>query len=248
MRGVLVLDLDGTVILGDTPVLAYARAVEACTPRATGLTERVVAFLAAPGAHPALVTAQDGYQAVQLIAESVGIDDVSRNAAYARSRAGLAEDLGDVRTPTGLADLLATLPVHRAVVTNSPADGLDALLKKLGLTTVLDEVRGSAGKPAGLPDVLGDLLSRHGLEQHPHRLLSVGDIWVNDLAPALGLGCATAYVDALDRRQGPAHVRGRSLPDLYDHLTDWAHDPEGFVAAHPAAADAAVPARPGRAT
>lgn len=248
MRPVLVLDLDGTVILGDTPVLAYSRAVEASTPLADGLTDQVVAFLADPGAHPTLAGAQDGYQAVQLIAESVGIDDTSRNAAYARSRVGLADDLGDLRTPEGLADLLVDLPAHRVVVTNSPADGLDSLLDKLGLTSVVDEVHGSAGKPAGLPSVLLGLMSGHGIESRPHRLLSVGDIWANDLAPALELGCATAYVDALDRRQGPAHVRGACLPDLYGHLAAWASDPEGFVAAHPLAADAAVPARPGPST
>lgn len=248
MRPVLVLDLDGTVILGDTPVLAYARAVEATAAYADGLTDQVVEFLADPSGDADLAGAQDGYQAVALIAAAIGIDDERRNAAYARSRLGLAEDLGDLRTPEGLAEVLASLPVHRVVVTNSPADGIEDLLERLGLSEVIDEVHGSAGKPEGLPAVLMGLMSRNGITGAPHRLLSVGDIWANDLAPALELGCATAYVDALGRRQGPAHVRGTCFPDLYDDLTQWAHDPDAFVAAHPLAAEAAAPARPGRAS
>ena len=52
---VLVLDLDGTVCLGDAPVLSYAAAVAAHA--GPDLLARVNSFLADPAAHPDLTDA-----------------------------------------------------------------------------------------------------------------------------------------------------------------------------------------------
>lgn len=233
MRPVLVLDLDGTLALGDAPVLGYARAIETLAPYADGLTATVEAFLAEPGADARLRDAQDGYQAVQMLSEELGVDGALRNHAYALSRASLDVDLGDVRAPSGLAAELSELDAHRVLVTNSPRDGLDTLLGHLGVADLVDEIRTDAGKPTRMRPLLVDLLDDHGIAADPARLLSVGDIWANELAPALELGCATAYVDTFDRQQGPAHVRARTLPELYPAIREWARHPAEFVRAHP---------------
>jgi len=233
MRPVLVLDLDGTLALGNTPVLGYARAIGTLAPQADGLAAAVEAFLADPGADDRLRDAQDGYQAVQMLSEGLGVDGAVRSHAYALSRAALDDDLGDVRAPDGLVAALAELDAHLVLVTNSPRDGLDTLLGHLGIADLVHEVRTDAGKPTGMRPLLVDLLHDHGIASDPAWLLSAGDIWANDLAPALELGCSTAYVDTYDRRQGPAHVRGRTLPELYPAIREWARRPAEFVRAHP---------------
>ncbi len=233
MRPVLVLDLDGTLTLGHAPVLEYARAIETLAPQADRLTMRVEAFLADPEADALLRQAQDGYQAVHMISEELGVDGAVRNHAYALSRASLDGDLGDVRAPEGLVTALAELDADLVLVTNSPRAGLDTLLGHLGVADLVDEIRTDADKPTGMCPLLVDLLQRHDIASDPAWLLSVGDIWANDLAPALELGCSTAYVDTFDRHQGPAHVRGRTLSDLYPAIRDWARDPAEFVRAHP---------------
>lgn len=246
MRPVLVLDLDGTLAVGDAPVLGYARAIESLVPQAGGLTGAVEAFFTDPHGDERLAHAQDGYQAVHVLSEELGVDGETRDRAYAMSRAALDDDLGDVRAPEGLADALGGLDAHLVLITNSPRDGLATLLDHLGVAGLVGEVRTDAGKPAGLRRLLVELLEQHGLDDAPAALMSVGDIWVNDLAPALELGCATAYVDTFDRDQGPAHVRARTLPELYPALRAWAHDPVGFVHAHPlATAVASTTDRPG---
>lgn len=233
MRPVLVLDLDGTVALGDSPVLGYARAIESLAPAVGDLVGAVRRFLADPAADSRLSGAQDGYQAVHLLSDAAGVTDPVRNAAYRQSRALLDADSGDVAPPEGLRDLLATLDAHLVLITNSPEAGLATVLARLGLTGLLDEVRTDAGKPTGMAGLLTELLTRYDIWSTPGRLLSVGDIWANDLEPALQLGCATAYVDTYDRRQGPAHVRAHTLPELYPSLRHWAADPDGFLRAHP---------------
>ena len=249
MRPVLVLDLDGTLALGDTPVLGYARAIESLAPQADGLTAAVEAFLADPDSDERLRSAQDGYQAVAALCETHGVDTELRNRAYALSRGALDRDLGDVQAPRGLVDALGALDAHLVLVTNSPRAGLDTLLAHLGVVELVQEVHTDAGKPDGMGPLLAAVLRQHGLTAEPAHLMSVGDIWVNDLAPALELGCATAYVDTFHRQQGPAHVRARTLPELYPALRDWARDPVQFVSAHPLPTGPAVGAgttpRPG---
>lgn len=249
MRPILVLDLDGTLAVGDAPVLGYARAIESLAPQADGLTVAVEAFLEDPHGDPRLRSAQDGYQAVAALCATFGVDDELRDRAYSVSRTALDVDLGDVRAPQGLAEALAALDAHLVLITNSPRAGLNALLAHLGVTDLVAEVHPDARKPAGMGPLLGAVLHEHGLTSEPFRLMSVGDIWANDLAPALELGCASAYVDPFDRHQGPAHVRARTLPELYPALRDWARDPGEFVRAHPLPAGSVVGAgttqRPG---
>lgn len=235
-RPVLVLDLDGTVCLGDTPVLLYAERVAAFTDAPEALLELAGAFLGRrlPESAPqALIGAQDGYEAVRILAVAAGVSEEQLSEAYVSSRAAIGERPGDIHTPAGLVELLAGLDAHRVLLTNSPRDGLDAILDRLGVRGVVDEVVTDALKPTRMIAHLDGFLAAAGATDTPERLMSVGDIWRNDLAPALERGCVAAYVDAFDRRQGPAHVRAESLVDLYAAIRTWSHDPSSFIEANP---------------
>lgn len=219
---ILVLDFDGTVCLGDGPVRAYA--AEAVRGVDDDVAAHVMAGLArhldgAPDGHP------DGYAAVAaLVGPHVTPDDLQK--AYTASREALAGAALDVGAPAGLDLFLDELAgrVHRVLLTNAPLVGIPESLATLGLTGAFDEIRTEAGKPAGFPATLVDLLAG----APPATLLSVGDVWVNDIAPPLAAGCATAYLhrDPDDRR--PAHLRARQLPELYPAIAAWVADPGGL--------------------
>jgi phosphoglycolate phosphatase-like HAD superfamily hydrolase len=218
----LVLDFDGTVCLGDAPVRCYAaevlRHVE--PGRAGELAEELRRHLDGEPGTPAYA---DGYVAVAQIAGPHVAPEVL-HTAYQASRGALAGRALDIATPAGLPGFLAALDgrARRVLVTNAPATGIAESLDVLGLTDVIDEVRTNAGKPAGFAALLPDLLRG----APPETLMSVGDIWVNDIAPALAQGCATAFVTgARHDVERPAHLRADHLPDLYAAIAAWVDDP-----------------------
>ncbi len=225
---VLVLDFDGTVCLGDGPIWAYAHALipQLDDGHAERVTTGLADFLAGrtdPGDF------SDGYSAVVRLA-GPGVSRAALSRAYLASRESLADGTVDVHSPDGLAELLAELAgrVHRVLLTNAPDIGMTLLLERLGLADLIDEVITSAGKPDGFATLLPRLLD--GAD--PARLLSVGDLWLNDIARPLAFGCATAYVDRTGRDRRPAHARATSLPDLYPAIRAWAQDPHAFTEQH----------------
>lgn len=229
-RSLLVLDFDGTVCLGDDAPLAYAREL-AGHAGGSSIEADLRAFLDDPDADPGLREADDGYQAVALLAAAAGIPAEARDAAYRASRDRL--DPATLRAPEGLRDFLADVDARRVLCTNAPGRRLQPLLESLGLAEVIDYVLPDARKPGLMAAHLTKLLDAAGLNGHPEHLMSVGDIWANDLRPALEVGCATAYVDTFDRRRGPAHARDATMTGLYADISAWTDDPRGFIATRP---------------
>lgn len=229
---ILVLDFDGTISLGDGPIWAYADAI---VPRlepghARRLTESLAQYLAGeapPGRYA------DGYSAVVRLVGPT-LPPSALEEAYRASREALAAGMVQVHAPNGLADLLADLAgsVSRVVLTNAPAIGLDDLLERLGLASVIDTVIASAGKPQGFHSLLPTLLDG----APPAHLMSVGDFWLNDISVPLAAGCATAFVDIFGADRRPAHATAASLPELYPAIRSWASDPDCFTATHAPAA------------
>ncbi|GAA2749278.1 FMN phosphatase YigB (HAD superfamily) [Amnibacterium kyonggiense] len=206
----MVLDLDGTVAVGDDPVLVYFRGV------AGGDADEAFARWVETGEGH-----RDGYALVADWAASHRVAEHVRAAAYAASRAALHSGEAAVAAPAGLADLLRDRPrgVRCVLVTNAPVDGIEPLLERLGVAGLLDAVEGDAGKPAGMPAVLERLLGEAGLPAD--RLLSVGDVWRNDLEPAAAIGAATAFIDRFDRGEGSPTFRARTLEALMPDVERW---------------------------
>lgn len=225
---ILILDFDGTVCLGDGPVLAYADAVAEQLPEPSrqALWQGLEAFLAEDPNAPAY---KDGYSAVAALAGGL-IADAGLNKAYAASRQGLAAGTVDITVPTGLADFLASLSgvVFRVLLTNAPLIGVPESLSALGLAGTIDLILPNAGKPAGFTELLPVLLE----SKAPHELLSVGDVWANDIDLPAKHGCMTAFIDRFNHITGPATISAPRFELLYDALSGWAHDPAGFSSTH----------------
>lgn len=235
-KPVLVLDFDGTVCIGDAPVWAYAEAVIAGIlddGDADGasidadLRARLGAFLDGEPGSPAYA---DGYAAVAELAAGRADAELLQRA-YRRSRHELAGGRLEVSAPDGLAAFLDGLDgrAERVLVTNAPLAGVAETLSTLGLARHIDAIHAEAMKPAGWDALLPVLLEG----RDPELLLSVGDIWGNDLAAPLSAGCPVALIDRFGHRAGPAQLTAATFPELYPGIAEWAADPRGFAAAHP---------------
>ncbi|WP_223693715.1 HAD family hydrolase [Leifsonia poae] len=234
-KPLLVLDFDGTVCIGDAPVWAYAEAVIASIlDDASGssvdldapLRARLGAFLDGEPGSPAYI---DGYAAVAALAAGHASEELLQRA-YRTSRRALADGTVAVSAPDGLAAFLNALGerVERVLVTNAPLDGVQETLSAIGLADSIDRIVTDAGKPAGWATALPELLAG----RLPAELLSVGDIWGNDLEQPLAAGCVTALIDRFGHRAGPAHLTASDFPGLYDGIRAWSADPVGFAEAH----------------
>ncbi|UQN13944.1 HAD family hydrolase [Gulosibacter sp. ACHW.36C] len=213
MTATIIFDFDGTVAVGDGPVWAYARvaaesAGDAYLDRvATGLTE-----YAAGNAEY-----RDGYDVVGSLARADGVDEATLSRAYQHSRTQLGTDEAPVAPAPGLAELVARLDpsIRLVLATNAPADGIDRALEAWGLAESFAGRHFTVGKPTGLEPII-----RAALESGP--VLSIGDIYEFDLAPAAALGATTALVGATaESSTEQPTLRGRTLAELVPDILAW---------------------------
>ena len=235
-KPILVLDFDGTICIGDAPVWSYAEAVlDAISRNNRGedgllrrkIRSRLAAFL---DGVPTSTPYSDGYDAVAQLTAAHATPRQLRQA-YAASRVALAAGELSIMAPPGLAEFLTD--VHRSVVTilvtNAPDVGVRESLSTLALDDAIDRVVTDAHKPDGWEKLLPGMIDARS----PEDVMVVGDIWTNDIAVPLRLGCSTALIDRFRQNPGPAHAVADNLPSLYPGIRQWALDPSGFVATHP---------------
>ncbi|WP_425466997.1 HAD family hydrolase [Propioniferax innocua] len=211
-------DFDGTVALGLGPVRAYGRKVSEAMADGQAFQEALFAELSQAqqkGAVPA--PALDAYDLVRLRATAQGVPSHVIDQAYLDSRTLLATDAAPVVVPDGLADFLSEVESHPgirvALVTNAPPVGLDRALELMGLSGRFDLQRTSAGKPRAL-----GRMARGWLEQG--RVLSIGDIWRNDLRPVHDVGGDTALIGRPPLGARPT-FHAPTLPSLYPDVCQW---------------------------
>lgn len=226
---VVLFDFDGTVCLGDGPVLAYAEAAFArMDPSdAAPLRSRFEDWMAGRSDDHH----SDAYVALAALARPFLGSGLSE--AYLDSRLRLVHDDLGVRPPEGLIDLLDELAeagIGRALLTNSPAVGMDETLAHLGVRERFDQIVVGAKKPYRMPVHLRALLG----DEPEHHLVSIGDNWRNDVAPAVAIGAVGmlitgAWGDSALPPEALAAQRGDQLSDLLPSLRRFAADPEAFA-------------------
>jgi len=216
----IVVDLDGTVCLGDAPVLAFAsRAFAHLEPTTRARAHAALeAFLA--GDATAVPGARDGYQAGARIASALGVGPEAREAAFAASRTAIDEWLGEIRAPERLVDALRAAAARRVLVTNSPAPAVARVLAALGIRDVFHDVVPSAGKPERMAEALDALGVSRRVD--PHALATIGDIWANDHAEAHARGASTFLIDTADFGDGEPTARARTPDELAPAVAAWA--------------------------
>ncbi|MDE3191025.1 MAG: HAD family hydrolase [Acidobacteriota bacterium] len=197
---VAVWDLDGTLYRSTEACRHYARGI------AAGLAEdRRRAYLAALDDYLAGASgnvASDGWEAAVVLAGGPRGASRAYADAFARTRAFMLTDECALEVPEGLVELIEQRPAgtRQVLMSNTPAFGVMPLLERLGLLGLFDEIVCHAEKPERFAARLHALARVHDVP--PAAVISIGDHFVNDIAPAFEVGCATAYVDPV--RAGPA--------------------------------------------
>ncbi len=234
----LLLDFDGTVYVGDLPILSYARHASAgLEPHAQAAVIDGIRGLL-EGRHTGRSTvdlsdAEDGRRAVELLAAAAGVGPGELTRAYAASRDDLAGSAFALDIPEGLVALLAGLhgPAWTAVVTDAPHTGVVEVLDSLGISGLIDDVITGADEPARRAAVVTAVrhrLARSGPDP-AGRLVAVGNRWAVNLAPTHRMGGATAYIDRFGRGDGDPSWRAPTLGPLVPELLGWAAARTGTV-------------------
>lgn len=213
----LILDFDGTLCLGDGPVRAFAREVaSAVGASAAELLDPLDRFLQGESGTPFDGSA-DAYTAVAEWARNRGLERGAMTAAFLRGRAEVDAGSIEISSPDGVIGRLGALEGwHRVLVTNSPLASTVTLTARLGLDTVLDAIIGDAAKPGGLDALLapdGELDVRRW-----RRIVSLGDIWINDLAPVHAVGGDTGLIERHPQPEATPTWRADNVQSLLDQI------------------------------
>ncbi|WP_131798145.1 HAD family hydrolase [Clavibacter tessellarius] len=234
----LVFDFDGTVSLGDGPVLRYAHHVAETLSGDDARTRFAAAVTAGLREVGRPHGAIDGYALVQGLAVQHDVPERLLSAAFLASRAELGGPHAPVVPPAGLGGFLRGLEgrATRVLVTNSPAVRIPEALAALGVAGAFDEVVTGAGKPAGMGAVLDRLDPGPAAGPAAARLLSVGDLWVNDLEPAHARGFSTALVGPAASADDRPTYRATTVAGLYADIRAWL-DRDHSTPASPLAAE-----------
>lgn len=219
MRAV-VWDLDGTLYRSIEACRHYARGVAAGVEesRRAAYLDAIDRYLAGEGG----TDAADGWEAAVVLAGG------SRGASrafpdeFARTRAFMLTDECALDIPEGLRAFLERSGEHarRVLASNTPSFGVMPLLERLDLLGVFDEIVCDAAKPHRFAERLA--ATADVLDVPRSSVLSVGDHFVNDIAPAIAAGCATAYVDSFHvGPRGRATFEASRMEDLLPALEAW---------------------------
>jgi hypothetical protein len=220
-RAVL-LCLDGVVHDSDLPVQSFARHIteQLSAERIRPVIAGMRGFLEdKPELIPPdidLSAAEDGYQAVEILARTVGLDDAAISGARRASRADLAASAWAVDPADGLDALLAEIDgTARVLLLTEPGDpAARPVLASIDLT--VDEI---VYAPVDL--VVTQVLRQLSATTEPDRLLLIGTRWAGQLADAHNQGCRTAQVDRFGRGRGNPTYRRPGLAELLDEVRDW---------------------------
>lgn len=222
----VLLCFDGVVYLGDLPVQAFARhlteqlTADEIRPVIAGMRGFLESKTELIPAGVDLSGAEDGYQAVEVLARTAGLDSAAIAAARRASRLDLAASAWAVDPAAGLDALVAEIrTAARVVLLTEPGDpAAHPVLESLELTVddIVDTAMGSA-----------IALVQRETGATPERLLVIGTRWTDQLASAQAAGCATALIDRFARGRGAPTFRSCDLAGLLEPVRGWLEQREG---------------------
>jgi len=196
----LLLEFDGALYAGDLPIQAFARRLAESLPdeAGVGLVAGMRRFLESrdvpgdPGTD--LSSAQDGRQAVEVLAAAGGLDAAGIEAAYRQSRHDVARTAFAIEPPAGLVEFLTGLPETTRVAVVSDADdtGVAEVLEAGELTASVDEIVCGTYGPGRRQAIVAAAVARSG---SPERVIGVDSRWSGLLADVAAAGGWTALVD-----------------------------------------------------
>jgi putative hydrolase of the HAD superfamily len=144
-----------------------------------------------------MIAIGDGWWLPFVTAKHYGVNDTY--TSYNKTKEYMVTDQFELTKTPGLKQGLLELKESKKIVlcTNSDIDDVGRLLKELELDTVFEHILTSAMKPTNTESHFKKLLEQYGVE--PHEVVSIGDNFINEIAPALKLGMKAVYIHASSR-------------------------------------------------
>lgn len=214
-RAVL-LRFDGIVHTSDLPTQAFARHLAEMLP-----TEQNVQLIGGmrgflenkpelipPGVD--LSAAEDGTQAVEILARAAGLAPSAINEAHTEARSDLAASVWAVDAADGLDALLAAIGGAFLAIIAEPGDPAAAALLAAEEIAV-DEL---------ILAPIGTAIERLHAGADRIGTTAVGTRWAGELAVAQQAGCVTVLVDRRGTGRGTPTVRCRSLYEAAAAVAD----------------------------
>lgn len=227
-RAVL-LRFDGIVHTSDLPTQAFARHLAETLPAEQNarLIGGMRGFLEAKSelipADIDLSAAEDGDQAVEILARAAGLAQPTIDRARAEGRRDLAASVWAVDAADGLDELLAAVDGGHLAVLGEPDDPAAAallaseeiaadelILGPIGAAIERLVVERLVAERDGAVERVGDTVEPRG-EAEPRGITVVSTRWSGELAVAQQAGCVTVLVDRRGTGRGTPTVRCATL-------------------------------------
>lgn len=173
-----------------------------------------------------LINVGDLWWVPVVISFHYGGDRRAHEEAFLHVRTLMSQPSFVMRPIDGLQEAITGLRgrVVQVLATNSLQPDSEAILGKIGLLGLFDQMSFDTKKPSGLTRLCTDLATQYGIPFQS--IVSVGDNLVNDVAPAAALGCQTVFIDP-HGTAGPtdADLIVPAMPALLPLIAELHHKP-----------------------
>ncbi|UCZ52069.1 HAD family hydrolase [Bacillus shivajii] len=160
-----------------------------------------------------LVAIGDGWWLPFACAKHHGVDDCQPR--YHETKEYMVSDEFKLEPILGLREFLIQLKKSASIVlmTNSDREDVGRLLKELNLENVFEHIITSAQKPTQTDGLFTELQKQYDVEKE--EMVSVGDNFINEIAPALLKGMKAVYIS-----EHPHQTEHERLTQV-NRITDW---------------------------
>lgn len=136
----------------------------------------------------------DGWWFPYVAARHLGLDPENAYGCYTATKEYMVTDAFQLTQTPGLKEGLRALMKDKQLVlaTNSEKEDVGRLLKDLDLENIFDDIVDSAEKPAATTEIFKRVMERYCTT--PQQTLSIGDNFMNEIAPALSLGMKAIFI------------------------------------------------------
>ncbi|WP_456277383.1 HAD family hydrolase [Bacillus sp. AK128] len=151
-----------------------------------------------------MIAIGDGWWLPFVAAKHYGVKDTY--TSYNQTKEYMVTDQFELTKTPGLKNGLLQLKETKKLVlcTNSDIDDVGRLLKELELDTIFEHILPSSMKPTNTEDHFKKLLQQYECE--PSEAVSIGDNFINEIAPALKLGMKAVYIHPSHEAEDPQQL------------------------------------------
>lgn len=131
------------------------------------------------------------------IALHYGVRPEQTDAAFLQTRRYMMTDEFVMKQQPELIEVLSQLKrqgKHLVLMTNSPEEDSERIIIKLGIGHLFSFKQFASQKPTMTTKRIQSFKERFQAANFS-QMISIGDNWINEIAPADGLGCQTLYID-----------------------------------------------------